>query len=169
MGQSTPSIVATASITLSTIVDIDSVTRYYYLGTNKPQLPTTNPPPENWSTVEPSYEVGSTESLYFTDCTTFTNGTFKYSEVSESSSFEAVKNIQIGGRNLIRNSINLIFEKYYFVANDQIVIATHDGNGNVSLVSPIVSVTDDGAGHVSLTYASITTTDDGAGNISLNS
>lgn len=169
MGQSTPSIVATASVTLSSIVDIDSVARYYYLGTDKPELPTTKPPPENWSTVEPSYEAGSTESLYFTDCTTFTNGTFKYSEVSESSSFEAVKNIQIGGRNLIRNSINLIFENYYFITKISKIVVTHDGVGNVTWVSPAVDITDDGAGNIIMTHATITASDDGVGNVILNS
>lgn len=45
----------------------------------------------NWVATEPSYTSGSTNTLYFVDCTEFTNGTFKYSEVSKSSSYEAAK------------------------------------------------------------------------------
>lgn len=47
--------------------------------------------PGNWTTTEPTYTPGSTKTLYFTDCTIFTNGSFKYSEVSKSSSYEAAK------------------------------------------------------------------------------
>lgn len=45
----------------------------------------------NWQLTEPAYTSGSTNTLYFVDCTEFTNGTFKYSEVSKSSSYEAAK------------------------------------------------------------------------------
>lgn len=177
MGQTTPTIVATASVTLSFIVDIKSVTRYYCLAEDTPQAPTTNPP-ENWTAVEPSYTTGSTESLFFTDCTVFTNGTFKYSEISKSSSYEAVKNvenriveaetkieqnkeqislkatktevttainnIQIGGRNLIRNSIDLLYQDYYFTEE---IVVTHDEAGNLTWVSPNVMVMNDGSGN----------------------
>ena len=45
----------------------------------------------NWQLTEPAYTSGSTNTLYFTDCTEFTNGMFKYSDVSKSSSYEAAK------------------------------------------------------------------------------
>lgn len=45
----------------------------------------------NWQLTEPAYTSGSTNTLYFVDCTEFTNGTFKYSDVSKSSSYEAAK------------------------------------------------------------------------------
>ena len=45
----------------------------------------------SWRETEPSYSSGSTDTLYYVDCTEFTNGTFKYSEVSKSSSYEAAK------------------------------------------------------------------------------
>lgn len=45
----------------------------------------------NWQLTEPAYTSGSTNTLYFVDCTEFTNGAFKYSEVSKSSSYEAAK------------------------------------------------------------------------------
>lgn len=85
---------ARAEITLSSIRDIQSVTRYYLLQSSTsavPTKPTTNPPGGNWVTAEPTYTTGSTNSLYFTDCTVFSDGTFVYSDVSLSSSYEAAK------------------------------------------------------------------------------
>lgn len=118
--------IAKAEITISRIVDIASVTRYYKLQSSTasaPARPTTNPP-SGWATAEPSYTSGSTNTLYFVDLTVFTNGTFSYSTVSKSSSYEAAKeaynkaqaagdaasdandkidNLEVGGRNYIRN------------------------------------------------------------------
>lgn len=85
---------ATASITISRIVDIESVTRYYLLQSSTlaaPSKPTINPPSGSWVKTEPTYTSGSTNTLYFVDCTVFTNGSFSYSEVSKSSSYEAAK------------------------------------------------------------------------------
>lgn len=85
---------AKVSITISRLIDISSVTRYYLLQSSTsdtPAKPTTNPPSSSWAKTEPSYTSGSTKTLYFVDCTEFTNGAFKYSEVSKSSSYEAAK------------------------------------------------------------------------------
>ena len=85
---------AKAQITISRIVDISSTTRYYRLvssTTSAPAAPTTNPPASTWTTTEPSYSAGSTNTLYFVDLTIFTNGTFSYSAVSKSSTYEAAK------------------------------------------------------------------------------
>lgn len=62
----------------------------------RPMLPllrsaNANPPGGNWTSTEPSYSAGSTNTLYFVDCTVFTNGNFRYSSVSKSSSYEAAK------------------------------------------------------------------------------
>lgn len=113
---------ASATITLSSIVDVKSVWRYYKLQVStlsKPNKPTKNPP-EGWTTTEPSYTNGSTNNLYFCDLTVFSDDTFVYSDVSLSSSYEAAKaaynkaiaadnkvdNMEIGGRNLARNTSN---------------------------------------------------------------
>lgn len=119
---------ARAEITLSSIRDVQSVTRYYLLQSSTsavPSKPTTNPPGGNWVTSEPSYTSGSTNSLYFVDLTVFSDGTFAYSDVSLSSSYEAAKvaynkavsaegvansasdkvdNLEVGGRNLVRRT-----------------------------------------------------------------
>lgn len=85
---------ASAAITLSSIRDLQSCTRYYLLQSStsaKPAKPTTNPPGGSWVTAEPSYTSGSTNSLYFCDLNIFSDGTFAYSDVSLSSSYEAAK------------------------------------------------------------------------------
>lgn len=85
---------AKADITISRIIDIKSVTRYYLLQSSSsasPTKPTTNPPASSWAATEPAYTSGATSTLYFVDCTVFTNGTFSYSDVSKSSSYEAAK------------------------------------------------------------------------------
>lgn len=116
---------AKAEITLSRIVDIKSVTRYYLLQSSTasaPSKPTANPPGGNWVKAEPSYTSGSTNTLYFVDLTVMTNDTFSYSEVSKSSSYEAAKaawnkaqnaqdsidDLEIGGRNLLIGTGNSV-------------------------------------------------------------
>ena len=120
---------AKAEITLATIRDVQSVTRYYLLQSSTssiPSKPTANPPTGSWVKTEPSYTSGSTNSLYLTDLTVFTDGSFSYSDVSLSSSYEAAKaaynkavsaegtansasdkvdSLQVGGRNLILNTL----------------------------------------------------------------
>ena len=84
---------ASASITLSCYRDTQSVMRYYKLQsstTTAPSKPTDNPP-TGWTDTEPSYTSGSTNTLYFCDLTVFSDGTWSYSTVSKSSSYEAAK------------------------------------------------------------------------------
>ena len=85
---------SSATISLSCVVDVYSTTRYYLLQSstlNKPAKPTTKPPTGGWTDTEPTYTPGSTNSLYFTDLTVFSDGTWAYSTVSLSSSYEAAK------------------------------------------------------------------------------
>ena len=89
-------IIASSSITLAQVNDgsdgngVKSVNRYYILKSSAPSKPTSNPP-DGWTTTEPTYTSGSTDSLYFCDLTTFSDGTWAYSTVSKSSSYEAAK------------------------------------------------------------------------------
>lgn len=81
-------------VTLATLTDVANVRRYYLLQAstlNPPAAPTANPAPAPWVTAEPTYTEGSTTSLYTVDLTVFTDGTFDYSTVSKSSSYEAAK------------------------------------------------------------------------------
>lgn len=84
---------ASATITLSFMVDVKGVYRYYKLQASTasaPAKPTSNPP-SGWTNTEPSYTSGSTNTLYFVDLTVLTNNTWSYSAVSKSSSYEAAK------------------------------------------------------------------------------
>lgn len=102
-------------------ISVSKVTRYYILqsSTTAPSKPSDDSAiGSNWSKTEPSYTSGSTSTLYFVDQTVMSNGTIKYSDVSKSSSYEAAKeawnkansanskidNLQIGGRNIVRQS-----------------------------------------------------------------
>lgn len=117
---------ASAQITISKVIDVYAVYRYYKLQAStlaKPCKPTKNPP-DGWSDTEPSYVSGSTNTLYFVDCNVYSDKTFSFSEVSKSSSYEAAKDawnkannaqntansanskidgLQVGGRNLKLN------------------------------------------------------------------
>lgn len=85
---------ASASVTLSKTVDVSGVTRYYQLvasTASAPAKPTTNPPASAWTSKEPGYDGTTTNTLYFTDMTVLSDGTFSFSDVSKSSSYEAAK------------------------------------------------------------------------------
>lgn len=84
---------ASATVTISCYRDTQSVTRYYKLQSSTiavPEKPTANPP-SGWTDAEPSYTSGSTNTLYFCDLSVFSDGTWSYSTVSKSSSYEAAK------------------------------------------------------------------------------
>ena len=117
------SIKASTQITISKVIDVYAVYRYYKLQSStlaKPSKPATNPP-SGWSDTEPAYVSGSTNTLYFVDCNVYSDKTFSFSEVSKSSSYEAAKdawnkannaqntvdNLEIGGRNLAISSGDL--------------------------------------------------------------
>lgn len=151
---------AKAEITISRIVDIDHVTTYYLLQSSTvaaPAKPTTNPPGGKWQTTEPSYTAGSTNTLYFVDLTVLTNGSYSYSAVSKSSSYEAAKiaynkaqnaqntadsandkvdNLEVGGRNLILNGRGN--EKAGFFKNFSTIT---DDYGQISMKSKKTYVT----------------------------
>ena len=85
---------ASATVTLSSIRDLQSCTRYYLLQSSTlspPAKPIAKPPGGSWTTTEPSYTSGSTNSRYFCDLNVFTDGDYAYSDVSLSSSYEAAK------------------------------------------------------------------------------
>ena len=85
---------ASSTITLSCVVDVWSTTRYYLLQSStlaRPAKPTTNSPGGSWSDTEPGYTAGSTNTLYFTDLTVFSDQTWAYSMVSVSSAYEVAK------------------------------------------------------------------------------
>ena len=86
-------ILARNSITLHHLRDITTVVWYYKLQSSTASAPAkpTTATPSGWTTTEPSYTEGSTNSLYVCQKTTFSDGTFEYSDVSLSSAYEAAK------------------------------------------------------------------------------
>ena len=74
-----------------------------------------------------------------------------------------LETLKIGARNLIRNSRNMIFEDYFFAVLE--ILVTHDGNGNVTWLNPVLDILDDGAGNVVVTNAPFTVDTDGLGNV----
>lgn len=114
---------ASCSITISVERIVDATYRFYKLQSSTAAVPAkptsiTTLPPSGWSNTEPSYTDGSTNSLYTVDLTVFTDGTFSYTDVSLSTSYEAAKTaynkalqaqdavdgMEIGGRNLARKT-----------------------------------------------------------------
>lgn len=111
---------ASTQITITKVIDVHAVYRYYKLQSStlaKPDKPTLNPP-EGWTDTEPLYVSESTNTLYFVDCNVYSDQSFSFSEVSVSSSYEAAKdawnkannaqesvdNLEVGARNIIRNT-----------------------------------------------------------------
>lgn len=85
---------AAGQITLTGVVDVSAVYRYYLLQSStaaKPAKPSAFPPASPWNDTEPAYTEGSTNSLYTVEATVFSDGSFLYSLVSLSSSYEAAK------------------------------------------------------------------------------
>lgn len=76
---------------------------------------------------------------------------------------EAVADIEIGAKNLIRNSTNLIFDNYYFSGE---FVVTHDGNGNVTVVCGATATYDEYGNTFMRTSANVS--DDGNGNVRFN-
>lgn len=82
---------ATAEVTVYHSKSVKAVYRYYLLQSTKPSKPTTFPPATTWISTEPTYTEGSTDNLYFVDCTVLSDGSFVYSDVSISTAYEASK------------------------------------------------------------------------------
>lgn len=145
---------ASSNITLYHVIDVASVTIYYLLQSstaNPPAKPTTDNPGGNWTTTEPTYTEGSTNTLYTVTKTKYSDGTFEYTPVSKSTSYEAAKNaynkalnaeqtvdnLVIGGRNYISNiDSNWISGNWKIpTAGQPTTIVTY--NGRISLVKQI--------------------------------
>ena len=133
---------ARGDITLTAVVDIKKVTRYYLLQRStiaQPSKPTTNPPEGSWQETEPSYTEGSTDRLYTCDLTEYCDESFSYSEVSLSSSYEAAKlayNQSVAAGNAASDAAKVATN--YLEIDDGLVIGDHTSSelgGNVLIDS----------------------------------
>lgn len=84
---------AQASVTLSKYRDTLSTVRWYRLQSSSLAVPAkpTTASPSGWTKTEHGYSSGATNTLYFCDIVTFSDGAVDVSEVSKSSSYEAAK------------------------------------------------------------------------------
>lgn len=133
-------IIAADQITLSKVIDIESVIRYYKLQSSMldaPIKPTTNPP-IGWTTTEPSYDSESTSTLYFVDCNEYSDGHFEFSDVSKSSSYDAAKDA-LSKANKAQSSVDE-FDKVLRFDDSEIVIGKTGENTSLKLVNDEVSI-----------------------------
>lgn len=132
---------AKAEITLSRIVDIASITRYYKLQASTATAPATPTaaPPSGWTTTEPGYTSGSTQTLYCVELTRFTNGTWSYSAVSKSSSYEAAK-AAYAKANSVEGELKLYVKQD---DNDQIVSMINASANQIALKSNRLTIDSD--------------------------
>ena len=141
---------ASATITLTSYRDTQSVTRYYKLqpaGSSAPLKPETKPPSSDWTDSEPACDIS--KELYFCDLTIFSNGEGEYSKVSKSTSYEAAKeayhkaqaakdsvdNLEIGGGNLILKSETKSISKYKDEITNQTGITVSEWGTNKAIRS----------------------------------
>lgn len=81
-------------VTLVRQAEVAGVYRYYLLLASTlaaPAAPAAWPPALPWSDTEPAYASDATMSLYTVECTVLSDGTWRYTPVSLSSSYEAAK------------------------------------------------------------------------------
>lgn len=80
-------------VTVVDLTDVQSVTIYYLLQLSTLSVPSrpTSINPSNWSTTEPAFTSGTTNTLYTCVRTLYKNGTYAWGEVNVSSSYEAAK------------------------------------------------------------------------------
>lgn len=122
-------ILGSDTISLASVTDVQGIYRFYHLGPDRPEVPTSYPPSDTvWSRTEPEYTLGNTDNLYYVDCTVFVNLSFSYGLVQLSSDYEASKKVYADALARIDNAVKItdsqiskekgalrteIWEKYY--------------------------------------------------------
>lgn len=101
-------ILGSDTISLASVTDIQGIYRFYHLGPDKPDVPTSYPPSDTvWSRTEPEYTLGNADNLYYVDCTLFVNLSFSYSLVQLSSDYEASKKVYADALARIDNAVKI--------------------------------------------------------------
>lgn len=96
------------TISLASVTDIQGIYRFYHLGPDRPEVPTSYPPSDTvWSRTEPEYTLGNTDNLYYVDCTLFVNLSFSYGLVQLSSDYEASKKVYADALARIDNAVKI--------------------------------------------------------------
>lgn len=101
-------ILGSDTISLASVTDIQGIYRFYHLGLDRPEVPTSYPPSDTvWSRTEPEYTLGNTDNLYYVDCTVFVNLSFSYGLVQLSSDYEASKKVYADALARIDNAVKI--------------------------------------------------------------
>ncbi len=101
-------ILGSDTISLASVTDIQGIYRFYHLGPDRPEVPTSYPPSDTvWSRTEPEYTLGNTDNLYYVDCTVFVNLSFSYGLVQLSSDYEASKKVYAEALARIDNAVKI--------------------------------------------------------------
>lgn len=101
-------ILGSDTISLASVTDIQGIYRFYHLGPDKPEVPTSYPPSDTvWSRTEPEYTLGNMDNLYYVDCTVFVNLSFSYGLVQLSSDYEASKKVYADALARIDNAVKI--------------------------------------------------------------
>lgn len=101
-------ILGSDTISLASVTDIQGIYRFYHLGPDRPEVPTSYPPSDTvWSRTEPEYTLGNTDNLYYADCTVFVNLSFSYGLVQLSSDYEASKKVYADALARIDNAVKI--------------------------------------------------------------
>lgn len=101
-------ILGSDTISLASVTDIQGIYRFYHLGPDKPEVPTSYPPSDTvWSRTEPEYTLGNTDNLYYVDCTVFVNLSFSYGLAQLSSDYEASKKVYADALARIDNAVKI--------------------------------------------------------------
>lgn len=85
---------ASDRVTLAVVASPTYVRTYYRMQASNlaaPAVPTTNPPASPWTTTEPAYTAGSTDTLYTVQLIAYGSAAFEYGPVQKSAAFEAAK------------------------------------------------------------------------------
>ena len=134
-------------------VSVMSIVRYYMTKTSSPETPpdkpTTNPPSDSWSNIEPDYNPDG--YLYFVDLTTFSDGSFSYSDVSLSSTYSAVKDAEKKAEEAkakadnTQNSLNETNQnlKTYFDFGDDLTIRKDNSPFKISISNEEIQIKQD--------------------------
>ena len=81
-------------VTLQVLPTPNNVRLYYLKQASNlaaPAKPTANPPASPWTTTEPTYTEGSTDTVYTTMLTVWGDASYQYGDVQKSAAFEAAK------------------------------------------------------------------------------
>lgn len=101
-------ILGSDTISLASVTNVQGIYRFYHLGPDKPDVPTSYPPSDTvWSRTEPEYTLGNTDNLYYVDCTVFVNLSFSYGLVQLSSDYEASKKVYADALARIDNAVKI--------------------------------------------------------------